>query len=136
MKAHLSTQAKINHAIAYLTQIKPDGSHEVNIKKIARKRTSKQNRTLHKWFEYIADSFNNVGQELNINGMAVSPFWTKGLIKELSFRPVMIQMVGKDSTADCTVDELSEVIDVVATGLRSIGHDIAVPSKEQLRIKK
>ncbi|MCW8960178.1 MAG: hypothetical protein OQK29_01360 [Ignavibacteriaceae bacterium] len=133
MKIHLSSPAKINEAIRSLASVEPNGAFEFNLKKIALKRTSKQNRTIHKWFNHIADSFNNVGQELNINGMAISPFWTKELIKELVFKPVMIQIVSKEHTSDCTIDELSEAINVTASGLNSIGHDVAVPSKEQLR---
>ncbi len=135
MKLHLSTQGRINEVIKFLAEIKPNGEYQANIIKLPKKRTLKQNSTIHKWFEYIADEFNKVGQELNINGMAMSPYWTKDLIKELSFKPVMIELVGKSHTSDCTIDELSEVIDVVRTGLESIGHDIAVPSKEQLRGK-
>lgn len=135
MKIHLSSPTRINEAVSLLAQVKPDGSHNFELKKIANKRTLKQNSTLHKWFDYIADSFNNVGQILNLNGMELSPYWTKDLIKEISFKPVMMQMVGKEHTSDCTIDELSMCIDAMASGLQSIGHDVAVPSKEQLRGK-
>lgn len=133
MKYHISTQEKKNDAIRQMLNLPTNGSHSVEIKKIVKKRTPRQNRTIHKWFEYIADSFNNCGQTLNINGMEISPFWTKELIKELSFKPVMNQLIGKEHTSDCTIDELAEIINVMVEAYRSIGHDVAVPSKEQLK---
>ncbi len=133
MKYHVNSQDTKNDLIREVLNLPLDGSHTVEVKKTAKQRTSAQNRTIHKWFSYIADSFNNCGQSLNINGMEISPWWNADLIKELVFRPVMLQMVGKKSTAKCTVGELTEAIEAVAMGLESIGHYIAVPSREQLR---
>ena len=135
MKYHVSSQEKKNDVIRQVLNLPTNGAYTVDVKKTASKRTSKQNRALHLWFEHIAESFNNVGQELNINGMSVAPWWTKDLIKELSFKPVLKQLTGKDHTSDCTVDELSECIEIMAEAYRSIGHDVAVPNRAQLEGK-
>ena len=135
MKYHVSSQEKKNDVIRQLLNLPINGAYTVEVKKTASKRTLKQNNALHLWFEYIADSFNNVGQTMNINGMEIAPWWTKDLIKELSFKPVMKQLVGKDHTSDCEVDELCECIDIMAEAYRSIGHDVAVPSRAQLEGK-
>lgn len=131
MKIHLSSPQRINEAVSLLAQTKPDGSHNFELKKIAKKRTPKQNRTLWKWFEYIAVEFMNVGQSIQMGNLEIEPKWDKDLVCDLMMRPILLAVTGKKTT-QTTVDNLSECIDYMRDGLEKAGYDIAVPSREQL----
>lgn len=131
MKYHISTQEKKNDAIRQMLNLPTDGSHTVEVKKIAQQRTGKQNRTLWKWLSDIADEFNNRGQTINIGQLELSIMWNKDRVCDNLLRPILKAMTGKDTTRT-TVDNLSICIDYMREALENMGYVVIVPSKEQL----
>lgn len=132
MKYHISTQEKKNDAIRQMLNLPVDGSHSVEIKKIASLRTGKQNNALWLWFDQIADEFLKKGQSINVGGIEIFPRWKGELVCDLMFRPILKAITGKDTTRT-TINKLSECIDYMDDGLHNIGYYLPVPSKEQLK---
>ena len=99
----------------------------------SKKRTSSQNRALHKLFELVADEFENNGigmsifAKLPIN-IPVSADAVKRLWKE-----IQMAQVNKDSTADLTTKEIDLVYDTFNRMIaEEFGLHVAFPSIEQL----
>ena len=132
MKHHINSQERKNEAIRDMLNLPIDGSYSVEIKKLPKTRTPKQNRTIWKWFKYIADSFNDVGQTINVGALEIQPMWDKDLVCDLMMRPILIVMTGKKTTVT-TINNLAICIEHMSQGLENMGYKLAVPSKEQLR---
>ena len=132
MKHHINSQERKNEAIRDMLNLPIDGSYSVEIKKLPKTRTPKQNRTIWKWFTYIADHFNDVGQTVRMGILEIQPMWDKDFVCDLLFRPLLFIITGKKTTVT-TIDNLATCIDHMSQGLESMGHQLAVPSKEQLR---
>ena len=99
----------------------------------SKRRTSSQNRALHKLFELVADEFEDKGigmsifAKLPIN-IPVSADAVKRLWKE-----IQMAQVNKDSTADLTTKEIDLVYDTFNRMLaESCNLHVAFPSIEQL----
>lgn len=85
-----------------------------------KKRTNRQSRALHKYFELLANDLNDAGYDLKrtLRNDVEIP-WTPVLVKELIFRKVMIAMYDKQSTTKLTTKELISVSDTIARHLSS-----------------
>jgi hypothetical protein len=86
----------------------PEGYYEVS----KEKRTSNQNRALHKWFALIAENSNELGLTLDLlynqpQNMRITPDLLKNLFREYGR-----VMYNKDSTSKLTKDEMSKLITV------------------------
>lgn len=93
------------------------------------RRTYKQNRSLHKYCQEVAD-------ELNASGIGVSVFYkdikadhTMESVKEL-WRSFARAKYGKKSTTEFTTKEINEVYDEVNRHLAKFGIHIGFPSQE------
>jgi len=97
------------------------------------KRTNLQNRALHKGFGMLAEELNEAGFDMQRfpfkEGMDIP--WDGENVKNHLFRPVMVAMVGKTSTAKLTKDELSRVWDVLIRHIaQKTGVAVEFPSWE------
>jgi len=92
------------------------GHHVITIKKKVNKRTITQNKAMHKYFEIIAENMNDAGiTQKSLIGSFKDGFElpvTEHMIKDI-FREVGRAMFRKDSTADISTKEISEVHRVV-----------------------
>jgi hypothetical protein len=72
------------------------------------KRTSQQNKALHKGFGLIAESLNDAGLDMRaVLKPEIEMPWDGKTVKEYIFRPVMKLMRRKDSTTD--LDKIGEI---------------------------
>jgi len=85
-----------------------------------KQRTLLQNRSLHKWYELMADALNDAGfdmkKTLEAIGDAEIP-WSKETVKEVLWRQIQIALINKESTRDLTTAEIDEVFVVVAENI-------------------
>ena len=96
-------------------------------------RTPKQNNSLHKFCEQVADQLNDAGYEVNDKVVIqVGIPYSKDIVKEIIFKPVMWAMYPNiKSTADLSTVQIQQVYEVVnrALGERA-GIYVPWPSEE------
>ena len=79
----------------------------------AKRRTSLQNRALHKWCELLAEALNDAGYDclefykLTEGKLDIS--WNKELVKDRLWRPYQKAMAGCESTADAEKMDYPEI---------------------------
>lgn len=77
-------------------------------------RTLKQNKSLHKYFELLAEALNDSGQDMKATlKPEVDISWTKESIKEYMWRPIQEAMFSKESTTKLDTVEISAVYEVL-----------------------
>src|SRR3990167_4894290 len=82
------------------------------------KRTDAQNRSLHLYFEMLAEALNDAGYSVQKTlKQDIEIPWNKTLIKELIWRPVMEAMTDKESTTELNTVEPSEIHAVLSRHL-------------------
>ena len=101
---------------------------------MSKQRTSLQNRSLHLWFQQLADALNAAGWNVQKTlRHDVEIPWNAALIKELIYRPVMTAMTGKESTTNLDTIEPSQVYEVLNLHLgEKLGVHVEWPSEESL----
>lgn len=93
-------------------------------------RTSNQNRAMHLYCEHVAQELNNGGFEFRTfikEGIHV--YFTKDLVKDYMWRPVMEALFKKKSTVDLKRTECSEVYEVLNKHLSEKGIHVPFPHK-------
>ena len=114
-----------------LAQFADGAVYEVDIKNMDI-RTLQQNRALHKYFTILAGVLNASGQYLP-KVIRVDTTWTPERVKELLWRPVQEQMLGKRSTTKLTKEEVSQVYDVLNRALgERCGVSVEFPSRDDV----
>ena len=82
------------------------------------KRTIKQNRALHLWFEFLAAALNDAGlDQRTVLKPEVEIPWTPEAVKEQLWRPIQVAMLQKKSTTDLETPEVSKVKEVLVRHL-------------------
>jgi len=81
---------------------------------ILKHRTSQQNKALHKYFSLLAYELNSIGAYCNIGILEGHTQWNELLIKELVWRPIQKIIVGKNSTAELSVEEINKIYEKVS----------------------
>ena len=87
------------------------------------RRTSAQNRSLHLYFQKLADALNDSGQEVK-EFLQVDVPWTPILVKEIIWRRVMEMYLKKHSTTD--MDKISDITAVYEIVNRAVGERAGV----------
>lgn len=88
-------------------------------------RTLKQNSSLHKFCEILADELNSAGYDVSKTlKQDVEVPWTMILIKELIFKKIMTAMYGYKSTTELKTGEVSKVAEVI---IRHVGEKFGIP---------
>lgn len=83
------------------------------------KRTKKQNDSLHKFYELIAEALNREGLDVRvvlqvIAEKGVDMMWSKELVKELLWRPIQKKHLKKHSTTELdSIKDINEVYDML-----------------------
>lgn len=101
---------------------------------MSEKRTNAQNRSMHKLFNQMSDTFNTLGLDMKI---ILKPewkiWWTPEAVKKELWKPVMKAMYGIDSTTELNTAQVSKVYEMIAKNIgEKHGVEIEFPSKEQL----
>jgi len=107
-----------------------DGAvYEIDIKNMDI-RSLQQNKALHKYFSILASVLNNSGQEIT-KVIKVDTPWSATSVKELLWRPVMMQQLDKKSTTRLTKDEVNKVFDTLNRALSlKCGVSVEFPSED------
>jgi len=75
-----------------------------------KQRTLKQNKSLHKFCELLADELNAAGLDMKtVLKPSVDIPWSKTSVKEFLWRPIQEAMLQKESTTELNSAEPSEI---------------------------
>jgi hypothetical protein len=102
---------------------------------IEKKRTSQQNRAMHKWFELLAEALNDAGFDIKTTiRQDLDIPWTATTIKELLWRPIQKVYKRKQSTTQLQTKDIDAIYDIIN---REIGQRTGIdvppfPSTEQM----
>ena len=97
-----------------------------------KQRTPTQNKSLHKFFELLADSLNDAGWNVQKTlRHDVEIPWNPALVKELIWRPVQEAMTNKHSTTKLDRLEPSQIYEVLNLHLgEKLGIHVPWPCEE------
>lgn len=99
------------------------------------KRTSQQNRSMHKYFQLVSDEAKNTGSTFSDfirNRPKMEMPWTPQRVKEM-WKAAAMHMYGVDSTTKLTTKQIDQVYDVVNKVLgEELNIHIPFPSKDNL----
>lgn len=97
---------------------------EVEIRRKAKQRTLTQNRALHLFCQWLADTLNDAGYDMRKTLREdVEVPWTQASVKEYLWRPIQIAMTDKQSTKDITTVEPTAIHEVLS---RHLGERLGV----------
>lgn len=95
-----------------------------------KQRTIRQNKSLHKGFNLVADQLNERGLTVEyMMSLGVELSWTDKLVKDW-YRMIGEKLYGKTSTADLTTKELQGAWEHMSATLEKAGVVIPFPSEE------
>ena len=97
-------------------------------------RTSQQNRALHKWFEMLAEAFNDAGKDIReVMKPEIEIPWTAENIKNLLWRPVQEIYLQKKSTTELTTADIDKIYDILNRHIgEKFGIHVPFPSVDTL----
>jgi hypothetical protein len=97
---------------------------EVEFRRKARQRTLTQNRALHLFCQWLADTLNDAGCDMRKTlRQDVDIPWTQESVKEHLWRPIQIAMTDKRSTTEITTVEPTEIHAVLS---RHLGQKLGI----------
>jgi len=98
------------------------------------KRTNRQNRMIHLWFQHVAEALNESGNDMQVVlSKRMDIWWTASSVKECLFKVLAFHMFNKKSSTELNTKELAAVTDMLRDVLaRDYGVDVDVPSIESL----
>tara|TARA_Y100001933_G_C18886469_1_gene516380 strand:- start:601 stop:1023 length:423 start_codon:yes stop_codon:yes gene_type:complete len=97
---------------------------EVEFRRKAKQRTLTQNRALHLFCQWLADTLNDAGYDMRKTlRQDVDISWTCESVKEHLWRPIQIAMTDKRSTTEITTVEPTEIHAVLS---RHLGQKLGI----------
>jgi len=97
---------------------------EVDIRRKAKQRTLTQNRALHLFCQWLADTLNDAGYDMRRTlRQDVELPWTQESVKEHLWRPIQKAMTEKHSTTEITTVEPTAIHEVLS---RHLGQKLGV----------
>lgn len=101
---------------------------EVTISRKAKQRTLTQNRALHLFCQWLADTLNEAGYDMRKTLREdVEVPWTQQSVKEYLWRPIQIAMTDKHSTTEITTVEPTDIHAVLS---RHLGQRLGIVCPE------
>lgn len=101
---------------------------EVDIRVGERQRTMTQNKALHLWFRFLAETLNDAGLDMRtVIREDVDIPWTESAVKEYIWRPVQKALQQKESTTEANRTDYTAVREVIA---RHLGEKFGVQVPE------
>lgn len=97
-------------------------------------RTLQQNKSLHKYFELLAETLNEAGYDMKktLKQDAEIP-WSPQLVKDFLWRPIQEAALQKESTTELTTKDVDIVWDILNRHLGDkLGVYVPLPSIETL----
>jgi len=111
---HITTERSKVEAMSAISELPDDGSYEVIIKKTAKDRTGKQNRSLHLYLGMMSKKFNDAGIDQKMacqsfkEGFSIPV--TEVFLKQV-FQAVAFDMYQKKHTSELTTVEMIKIYD-------------------------
>ena len=101
------------------------------------KRTNRQNRALHVYFQELSNSLNAAGLDMRtVLKPGVQIPWNEKTIKSHLWKPIQKAMLEKESTTELDSAEISKVYEVLNRHLGEMfGFSIPFPSDEAPMLK-
>jgi len=112
-----------------------ENQKKIELKGLSEKRTSKQNRALHKLFVIMCEQLNELGMEFQytgLKGLTLSVMYTPSIVKDLFWRPIQIALFDIESTKDVNTEQINKITDVISKFFGDRGVVVEFPSIEQL----
>lgn len=128
----LEDKTQIINAKIYFEKLLSGGA-TVEIKNVRSKRSSLQNRALHKYFSLIADALNELGLTHHYTGITGKLFevrFTPIIVKEFIWKPLQFHLFDKKTTTKLTTIQINEIIDVLTLYLGNKGVNVPFPNKD------
>ena len=95
------------------------------------KRTLQQNKSLHKYFDLLANELNDEGLDMK-KVITVDVPWSAETIKEWIWKPVQKAQLLKESTTEMTTAEVNKVYETVNRLMaEKFGVSVPFPSDEE-----
>lgn len=95
------------------------------------KRTLQQNKSLHKYFDLLANELNDAGLDMK-KVITVDVPWSAETIKEWIWKPVQKAQLLKESTTEMTTAEVNKVYETVNRLMaEKFGVSVPFPSDEE-----
>ena len=101
---------------------------------LSKKRTTKQNSSLHLFFDLISFALNELGQEFcytGVKGFNLTTRYTPLIVKEFFWKPIQITLFDIESTTKLNTQQMNEVIDVIVKFFGEKGVFIEFPNNEE-----
>ncbi len=108
---------------------------KIELKIVQKTRTLTQNRALHKWFEFISDTLNDLGVTFNytgLKGLDLETRFTPVIVKEVIIKPIIKTLFYLDSTTKLTTAQINELIDVINKYFSEKGIYLPFPSIQSI----
>ncbi len=104
----------------------------IRIEKVSDKRTLKQNKALHKYFELLAEALNESGWDMK-KTIKVDVPWTKDTVKEYLWRPVQKAYLKKHSTTELNKQQdITKIYDIINRAISErTGVSVPFPSDSE-----
>lgn len=112
----------VQHKLAFLVA----KGATIEMKEVGKQRTGRQNNSLHRYFELLAQELSDAGYDMKKTLRADADIpWTPENIKEFLWRPVMKAQTQKTSTTELTTKEIDEIYDTLT---RHLGTKLGFPA--------
>lgn len=117
--------------------IKAGISDDITLRILAnlpKKRSTKENSSLHKLFQHISDELNELGLTFNYNGLNGKSFettYTPHLVKEYIWRPLQNTLLDKESTTRLSNSDIKLIFQVLEKWFAEKGVQIVFPSESE-----
>ena len=134
MKYDLSINRDLKNAEFYFSKL-VNSKSKVEITKIVNKRTSQQNRALHKFFEIISSQLNEIGLEFKyfgLKGQIIELMYTPNIVKEQVWKPIQLALFDIESTTKINTEQINKIIDILTKFFSERGVVIEFPSIDTL----
>ncbi len=106
----------------------------IELTKKKEKRTTQQNKALHKFFMIICERLNEMGMEFQytgIKGLELSTRYTETIVKEFFWKPIQYTLFEVESTTKLNTNQINEVAEVIIKFFAEKGVYIEFPRKKQ-----
>lgn len=103
------------------------------------KRSSQQNKALHKLFNQMSDALNEKGNTFVFKGLKgndIESRYTPHIVKEFIWKPLQNALVDKDSTTKITTYEINLIFDILGKWFSENEIVLVFPSKDELENKR
>lgn len=125
MKLKINSQTSLDDAHRFLDEYWSKHKH-VTLTIERRQRTGKQNNSLHKYFELLADELNEKGLDMRkVLKPEIDIPWNKDTIKKYIWSKIQKIMFNTESTTKLKTNEVSQVYDVIHRSMVD-KHDVFV----------